>query len=79
MENWSYRHILVCHCCIVTDVQFGVALAGARGVTEAPEASPGTLGWFGGADVQEILEHSSVDRRQDFQNEGAWAEVVLKI
>ena len=55
--------------------QIGVGLAGARGVT----IIAGTLGWFGGADVQEILEYSSLDRRQHFQNEGAWAEVVLKI
>ena len=33
-------------------LQFGVGLAGARGVT----IIAGTLGWFGGADVQEILE-----------------------
>lgn len=55
-DAWRICHILVWRCCIVTDVQFGVGLAGARGVTEPPEASPGTLGWFGGADVQEILD-----------------------
>ena len=33
-------------------LQFGVGLAGARGVI----IIAGTLGWFGGADVQEILD-----------------------
>lgn len=51
-DAWRTCHILVWHCCFVTDVQFGVGLAGARGVT----IIAGTLGWFGGADVQEILE-----------------------
>ena len=37
-------------------LQFGVGLAGTRGVTGTPEASPAPPFWIGGADVQEISD-----------------------